>query len=348
MYDVFGAAMNRYGINGMNFGGAAGADNASGTFGNSLKSLLNGQGGIEGALDRLRDRFPGLAVKEETVKPGVQGAEEDAKAVAGDLLTVESAAFSAIAGNTDLAAKVEKAIDAFMNGAGTTPSLMQGAYVQRTVSVTVTTIRFSAIQRSAETGDMLAGSELSTSLHDAIQELVNRFFGKDGAEDSDASSKEGEKSDVAEENAEAGASSGGYSFAGAMWSMELYYSSTYIQAMGGNGGLSGDASETWGYQAGFSGVFSQFSGSLLPQALFDGFSGTGQGPFTSLLSGMGMALDGVSQMRNGYLATLRESRNLLAELLEFQTNRTQAGAGEKAESAEETEAAEVMEEVAAQ
>ena len=116
-----------------------------------------------------------------------------------------------------------------MTSASAVPAAMEGAYVQRTVTVTITTIRFGTTQRD-ESGDMLAASELKTSLQEKLQELIERFFGKTAATsetDSDGSDAEdGEAAESKETDAKTG---NGYAFSGIMWSMELFYSSSYVQ-----------------------------------------------------------------------------------------------------------------------
>lgn len=298
-----------------------GDDSFSKVFGSSLKDMLGDRGGIQGMLDRLSERFPNLAIKEAEVGAGVEGADKAAREEDGDQVAVDSAALAAMAGNQDLSKKIEEAIASFMNNSGTSPALMEGAYVQRSVTVTITTIRFGTFQRDAQSGDTLAASELKTSLQEKIQELVDRFFGKTSASGETENDTDGEDGGETAEAKETGAKTGaGVGFSGMMWSMELFYSSSYINAMTG-GGQGSSSAEAWSFSAsysGFSGNFSQLSSDFLPQALLGGLSSFGQGgPFTSLLSGMGMTYDGVSQTQDGYFMKLREGRNLIAELLEL-------------------------------
>lgn len=173
---------------------------------------------------------------------------------------------------------------------------------------------------------MLAASELKTSLQEKLQELIERFFGKtaatsetgsDGSDAEDGEAVEGKETDAKIGN--------GYAFSGMMWSMELFYSSSYVQSMGqSQNGAGSFSASSWSFSASasyssFSGDFSQLTSSFLPQALLGGLSSFGQGgPFTSLLSGMGMTFDGIGEAQGGgYFTKLRESRNLMAELMEL-------------------------------
>lgn len=340
MYSVTGANTKWDIFSGQRKDIAGSGDNSfSQIFGSSLKGLLGDQGGIQGMLDRLSERFPNLAVKEATAEAGIEGADKALGEEEGDQVAVESAALAAMSGNQDLAKKIEEAISSFMNSAGTVPALAEGAYVQRSITITVTTIRFGSFQRDGDSGDLLAASELKTSLQDKLQELIERFFGKAANAGGTKSDADAEAKDETAATKETEAKTGnGYAFSGAMWSMELFYSSSYINSMAGNGQGSLSA-ETWSFSASYS-SFNQLTGSILPQSLQNGLSSFGQGgPFTSLLSGMGMSYDGASQTADGYFMKLRESRNLIAELMELYGSRIKPKEVEATE-VEETDAAE--------
>lgn len=315
-------------------GGIGRAEGADGSFAavmeSKFESVFAGNAEASEALSRLGRRFPGATFREGRAEAGAQGMEELFGTEAGDHVAVDGVALEAMLGDGSLAKAVEDALSAFLEGgAASAPS---SAYVQRRVTVTVTTVRFSVAQRDGETGDLLTDKELKTSLRDAIRGLIERFFGP-----------EADKADAGEdaEDGETG-QSGAPTHGGAFWSMELFYASSYIQAAGeSNGGFLTAQTESFG--ARFSGGFSQLTDSFLPRAIFDGFSESGRGgPFTSLvgpaLAGLGLSSDGVVRTAGGYGMKIRESRNLIAELMDLFSSRV-LGAAATAVGGVETPAA---------
>lgn len=305
-----------------------GDDAFSRIFGSSLKNVFGGDSAIQGILDSLAQRFPNATVREGEVGAGVKGTEEFFGEEEGDQVAVETSALAAMSNSADLFKTIENAISSFLEG--TSASASQGSYVQRSVSITITTIRFSVAQRDAGTGELQSSSELKTALQEKLQELINKFFGVSPAEDTDTDADAAEETEkVAETEKSSDKQAGGYQFGGIMWSMELYYSASYIQGMSQNGSSgSGMSAQSWQFSA----SFSQLTNSFIPGAIGQWAGGneggsSGSGPFSSLfdglLSGFGIASDGVTQGMGGYMMRLRESRNLMAELMELYGSRIQ-------------------------
>lgn len=319
-----------------------GADAESGFFSQVLQSSMRGTHasgtGVQDMLAKLGERFPFADIREGEVKAGVKGMEEFFGDEAGDHVAVEASALESMFGDGSLAKAVEDAMAAFLENSGA--SSLEGAYVQRRVSITVTTVRFSVAQRDAESGELLSANELKTALHDKIQELVDKFFGKQGAA-SDESDGEETAADDAAGAADKTPAANAYGYGAALWSMELYYSASYVQAAGQGSAVAASA-QSWQTSAAFTGNFSQFSGNFLAQALYTGFGAGGMtGPFTSLLgqtlSGFGMTSDGVVRGQDGYSLKLRQSRNLVAELMELFGSRVLGNAAADVGAVGETE-----------
>lgn len=305
-------------------------------------------GGVQDLLSQLSERFPSATMSEGVVPSGTKGMEKYFGSKAGDHVAIGSSTLQSMLGNSGLVKSVEDAISAFLEGTGSnTGEAAEGTYMQRRVSITVTTIRFSVAQRSGESGELLTSNELKTTLQDKIKELVNAFFNTSAAETDDDSEAETDASDAGTEAAKAAAAAADFKnqfgFSSTLWSMELYYSSSYVQTKGQGSDIAASA-QSWQMSAAFSGSFSQFTGNFLPQAIYSGF-GTGgmTGPFTSLLgqtlSGFGMTSSGVERGQGGYSLNLRQSRNLVAELMELFDSRVLGdAAAEVASVGEATEA----------
>lgn len=310
-------------------------------FGTSFKGVSGNRNGIQDMLDRLSQRFPNASVIQGEADAGIKGTEELFGKEEGDKVAVDQSALTGMFGSSEMAKKIEDAIAAFLEGTNT--EAMQGAYVQRSISITITTVRVGVFQRSEDNGDMLAGSELKTALHDKLREMIDRFFGKvPAAEETDdkAENAEDGSEETAVEKTDGGKETSGYNF-GAMWSMELFYSQTTVAQYTDFTG-SGQANRGVAYSAtSMMSRFSFVSGSLIPQALSQGAgdsSSGGSGPFTSLLEALGLASDGVSSSGDGFLMRLRESRNLMAELMELYGSRIGRPAAAATEETSATDA----------
>lgn len=322
-----------------------GDDAFSSIFGSSLKG--GGRQNILDMLSKLSDRFPQASVKEGAVGSGTKGTEEAFGDKEGDQIAVETSALAGMFGNSDFAKKVEDAIAAFLEG--TNAQAPAGSYSQRTVSVSITVIRFSVSQRSADTGELQTSNELKTELHDKLKEMINKFFGV-GNTAGAADETDDETDAKVEETSDTKTGNSDYrnGFGAVMWSMELFYSSSYISSTAGSGQNSASM-QSWQ----FSGSFSSLTTNFLPQAISQGTkdgSGLSGGPFTSLLegvlSGFGLASDGVGQVEGGFFARLRESRNLMAELMELYGSRIRPEVAAPGDAAGETDATEAADEAA--
>lgn len=225
-----------------------------------------------------------------------------------------------MANNSDLFKTIEDAISSFLEGTDLAAS--EGSFVQRRISITITTVRFTSTQRDAATGEMQSSSELKTALQEKLRELINQFFGVSANNETEAEDEEAEATEkVAETDKAADKQDNGFRYSGIMWSMELYYSSSYIQGMSQGGAGSAMSAQSWQFSASFSQLTSSFIPGALGQWTGSNEGGSsGFGPFTSLLdsilSGFGMTSDGMAQGMGGYTMRLRESRNLMAELME--------------------------------
>ncbi len=251
-------------------------------------------------------------------------------------------------GDGNLAKMIEDAIAGFLEGGENSGMMaMNGAYVQRSVTITVTTLRYTEMQRSQENGDILAASELQTSLRDKIGEMIQQLFGagsRGEESESETSGDAGNDGDSVPSRNRTQWGSGAVS----MWSMELFYSMTAIQGQGafGTGSGSGEAS---GYNV--SGSFSRFSASygsfsaltsnrlpsLLSQFMGGGSESGGglSGFLEEALSGFGLSGGSYRQTSEGFSFKVSQSRNLIAELMELYGDRIGQNNAAAAEAAEE-------------
>lgn len=327
-----------------------GDDAFSRILGTSLNGVFGRDSAIQGILSRLAERFPDAKIQEGEVGAGVKGTEEFFGDEEGDQVAVESTALAAMANNSDLFKTIEDAISSFLEGTDLAAS--EGSFVQRRISITITTVRFTSTQRDAATGEMQSSSELKTALQEKLRELINQFFGVPANNETEAADEETETTEkVAETDKAADKQDNGFRFSGIMWSMELYYPSSYIQGMSQSGAGSAMSAQSWQFSASFSQLTSSFIPGALGQWTGSNEGGSsGFGPFTSLLdsilSGFGMTSDGMTQGMGGYTMRLRESRNLMAELMELYGSRIQPKTPvEESEPAEDVGAVEDASEV---
>lgn len=311
-------------------GGAAKTDDA---FARIFGSTLNGPkfgNTLQDVLDKLSQRFPAVNVtRANDPDDGDLAAEEPA--TSGDEAAISQNVLAKMLGNGELAKKVEDAISAFLERSGGS-NLMQfeGATVRRSLSITLTTVSYGEFHYSGDNKELLASTDLKTGFHDRLTEMVKRFFGL--AEDAgDGDDKSGAAEETGKTEAAQSGKSGVFASAG-MWSLDIFYSSSYISSLA-NGGGQAVSAQSWNYSASFFGSYSQgFASQLLPESLAglarqDGGSyryGETSGSSSSLpqnvkdvLSELGFETGGFWSGGDGFHISLRERRNLLSELMEL-------------------------------
>lgn len=348
MYSVTNAA-DKWGFS-SNYS-ANSAQSGSDVFSMMLDRMKKGGASSQDSLlDLLDKRFPGMNLKTGSASEGAKGAEEVAGNKEGDHVAIESAAAESILGSSKMMEMLEKALSAFADTAGQTQPA-QGAYVQRSMMVSMVSIRVTVSQYSQESGEMLSANEMKTAFSDKIEEMIRKFFGKgvSGAEDSETADKE---ADSADETAKTENTSQAASWAAGV-SFSMYFSSTFISGFNTSDASAYQMSQmSGGFQFSAQGGFQDYANSSFPYAIFSGLqsSGFGSGPFTSMLNGaldqFGLSAESMWQQDGGYFLKLRESRNLIAELMNLYNKSAAASGQDTAESATETDA-EVVEETAA-
>lgn len=286
-----------------------------------MKSTSSNTSNIADMLAQLTERFQGTKVN---ITDGTSNNNETSEDKEGDNVNVTSDALASMASNNDLSSKIQEAIAAFFDSAAGSNNSIPNSYSQRNVSVTVTTISFKISTRSESTGETLSSQELQAALQDKLKELINKFFGgkgvdetKDDKDDTDTKTEETKKTEETNNQ---------YNnlFPSGNWSMQLFYSSTFMQSMGSNGN-SAMSSQSFNFSASFNSTssnFQHFATSYLPQGMFgqDGMNGTfSNSSFMSMLEGglgqMGLTSGGFSQSMDGLMLSLRNGRDFLSELL---------------------------------
>lgn len=315
---------------------------------NSIKS--GSQGGLDSVLSSLADRFPSLSFS-----AGKVGSKEDTSAAANesdevkDTAKVDEDALVEMSASQSFASMIEKALSSFLD-ATQNMQAMNGAYNQRSVSISITTISFSVNQVDRGSGETLSSQELQSAIKEKLDELIKKVFGAGASgqttEDTD-NTKDTEETDATNSAAKTNSKGSDLSYGISGWSMSLYYSQSLIQ--GSQGGNNGSMS-SWG--ASFS--MQAFLGSSIPQELYSLTNGEStMDSLREMMTGVGMSVSSFSQTQDGISMRLAESRNLLGELLEMlnQRNQTRLPAAPPeeeeedtaAEAAQEVEAAEVAE-----
>lgn len=326
----------------------------SSVFGSTMRGFM-AKGGIQEALASLRERFPAAQVAEGEVEPGIEGGKKQyGDKATSDRVTVSSALLAGMVGSANLAGMVQDAIAGFLErGDGGNLMNIQGATVQRTVTITYTQIRYGEFHRDPENGEILGANEFKTNFHDRLAELIKKFFGvpeEEAASDAEADESEAEETNAPDASKPAAPASSPSSAASvSMWSLEVYFSFTYINSTldagtGGAGSAQGSwqgASASWqssSFAAGLRGVL----GGFLPSA-FRGAAGPGEGSGGSLfdfleetLAGMGLSAGGYQESQEGLFFRLREGRNLIAELMELYGGRINPKPAVETAPAEET------------
>lgn len=326
---------------------SAGARNTSGDafsriFGSTLDGLMR-KGGIEEALKSLRERFPGISVSEGGAETGTGVGEaktsETEKAADTDEVTVGSSVLAGMFGSAELTKMVEDAISGLLERSSDS-NLMNfgGAYVQRSVTITLTQVRYGEYHRDGETGELLGAADLKANFHEQLTDLIKKFFGGDPL--ADKTEEDGDKTDAMSETSKTGSSGIGASVS--MWSLEIYYSASYIasafdsQSSGANANQQG-AWQASAWQTSFSASLRGSLAGAIPSAMQNsGFEGGRMWQaLEDTLASYGLAIGGLRQTTDGFMAKLREGRNLLAELMEMYGGRIGAPANPAADVEEE-------------
>jgi hypothetical protein len=355
MYNVNSASAQWDIITGKKSSSSFDITGGSGVFGATLKEMLANKNGIQGMLDKLADLFPDADISKGKPEAGVEGADKYYGKEGGDKVAVDENLLASMFGNGDLAKKVEEAIASFFNSnAGANP--VEGTYAQRSVSITITTIRFNVAQRAEGSGELLTGQELQTAFQEKIQDLINRIFGTGSGDASSDKKGDDETKDTAPAAAtESGKDKTAQSLAGysaMMFSMELFFSSGFINNMGASAQASGQSMQFSMSFSSYAANFQDFSGNFLPQSIYQSLADStdSSGPFTSLLDGalgkFGMSSNGFSATQAGFSFKMGQSRDLLSELMDqlfANRNRPVEKPEEKYENDETPEAEEVAE-----
>lgn len=338
MYSLINALARGESISAKNFNSSSGVG-SSDAFEKIFNSFKGGSTGIQDLLSKIQERFPGAKVKEGEVPAGIEeskkAAEEDGDKVS-DKVNMSSSLLESMLGNSGLAKMVEDAISSFLDNTGSGGMMnMNGAYVQRSVTITITTVRYTEMQRSQETGDILGASELQTSLQDKIKEMMQQLFG--GGNQGEETDADAEGSEKTKDKTASNLPSNWGGSSVSMWSMELFYSMTSIQGQNGGSGSSASGSFS-SFQ--FSASYSSFTGltsNQLPSLLSQyanggsGSSGTGSGSgsgsgglaelLEEALANFGLSGSSYRQSSEGFSFKLSQSRNLIAELMELYGDR---------------------------
>lgn len=307
--------------------GAAG-DAFSKIFGSTLDGLMR-KGGIGEALNQLRERFPGIKIQEGESGTGVDEAKktEAGETADSDEATVSSSVLAGMFDNSDVAKMVEDAISGLLERASDSNLMnFNGAFVQRSVTVTFTQVRYTEYHRNGETGDLMAAADLKTNFHEQLNDLIRKFFGGSDKATNESDDSDSEKTDAASGTGKTG--SAGASAAISMWSLEIYYSASYMtsafDASGSNANADGQNSwqAAW-QQTSFSASLRGSLSGVIPSAIQNSGGGSTIGnsqiwkSLETTLASYGLAIGGLRQTQDGFMAKLREGRNLLAELMEM-------------------------------
>ena len=331
--------------------GNIGGNGEGNAFSKLFDSIRNGsKSNFEDILGKLSERFPDLSFK----PPPASGAgsvdnQEAAPEEIQDTAEIDENALAEMSASEAFSSLVEKALSSFLDATKNMPSSMNGVNTIRSISITVTTATFSVNQTNGSTGETLMSQELQTALKEKIDEMINKVFGIGGGGSEGETEETQSKDETAASTEPARANENPFNFGHGMsgWSMQLYYSQSFLQDSAGN------SMQSW--NAGFSmqGLTTSFIPEELSRMMNEGGS---LDQLREQMSGFGLSISGFNQSWNGVGMRIGESRNLLSELLEALDQRNQQSRPsipaaspepDEDEDAAEVEAAEV-EEVAAE
>lgn len=296
------------------YGAANGKGTAADAFSGILGLTLDGQGGKNGiaeALNRLRERFPGLRVEEGEAGTDIGDAKQpDPAATETDTAAISQPILAGMSANASLAQLVEDILAGLLER-GSENNLMHlaGATVQRSLTITYTQVRYTEFHRDGASGDLLGAADLKTAFHDRLTSLIRKFFG------------DGETADAEATEAKTGTARAASSVA--MWSLEIYYSAAAISGAADfsrTGDGSGQAA--WQYTSLGASIRNAVSG-VIPSAIRNAGGGLAAGDgdawsrLETTLAGYGLAVGTLRLGNDGFMTRLLEGRNLLAELMEL-------------------------------
>ncbi len=144
-------------------------------FASSLRNLMSNQAGIQDAMNGLSEKFPGLNLRQGKPGEGLQGTRDFFGNAAGDYAAVDESLLAGMAGNQGLFQQVQDALSAFMEQNGNHQA-MSGAYMQTSISITYTSVRYNVSQFDEGSGDLLNASETTSPLQAKFKELLERIF----------------------------------------------------------------------------------------------------------------------------------------------------------------------------
>lgn len=301
---------------------------------NSIKS--GSQSGLDNVLSSLSERFPGLSFS-----AGKVGSKEDSSAAANeseqvkDTAKIDENALAEMSASQSFASMIEKALFSFLD-ATQNMQAANGAYNQRSISITVTTISFSINQIDNNSGEKLSSQELQAAIKEKMDELIKKVFGAGASGETTGETDEsGEIGNIVQAN--------DLPYGMGSWSMSLFYSQSYIQG-------SDSISPGSVYSRSVSFSMQSLTSSFMPQQLQQIMNGESSlDSLREMMTGVGMSIISFSQTQDGFSMRLGESRNLLSELMEMlnQRNQSRIPASPPVEEEEEDAAAEAAQEVEA-
>lgn len=288
------------------FGSNSGEGDA---FSKLFSSIRDGaSSGLDDILGKLSDRFPGLSFKTPASGTGAGSAAngEAASEEVKDTAEIDENALAEMAASESFSSLIEKALSSFLDATKDMQSSMNGVNTIRSISITVTTVRFSVNQQDSASGETLMSQEFQTALKDKIDEMIKKVFGGGAGGETEETDDEVTEPAKANENA----SKFGLGMSG--WSMSLYYSQSYLQSNAGDSSMQSQS-------AGFS--MWSFVGSTIPKELTTLMNEGEEGGMRDFMAGFGFSMSSFSQTQDGFSMRFGESRNLLSELMEILNQR---------------------------
>lgn len=213
------------------------SDRFSDIFNTIMERQKSGLGGIGGALEMLASQFAGATVKAGTAAESVEAAEKEIEDETGDVVTVEPEVLDNMSADEKFAQKIKDIIAGLLDTNNQSLLNVNGAYVQRSVSISITVVHYGEYHRSQDNGEILAGVDLQTSLQDRLSEMIKKFFGVSDSEDTEESgaaeeTKATEKTKASEEEKES--SNRLSNFFGASWNLQVHFSQSLLSNLNAN------------------------------------------------------------------------------------------------------------------
>lgn len=313
--------------------------------GTSFKEMLMNKSGMKDMLEGLAERFPDANVTKGKPGAGIEGTEKYFGKEKGDHAAIDENLLAAMSGNSDLMKQVQDAMESFFNSAN--PQGMEGAYTQRSISISITVVTMNVSRRAEGSGDLLSSQEMQSQLQSQLQGMIERFFGTEAGGEAKGHDKHGEED----------GGGAGMGFSGGAFSFEMFYSSTMLSAM--NGGRDEEWSRQsgmFGFKAsltdGYQGSFPSLANSMLPESIArflnqgggnGSNNGNGNTPFTSMLDSMfgmfGMSMNSFSMGADGAFLSGGEAKgkDMMSDFFDYLLNNSaRPEVPEQTAAAEET------------